>query len=78
MNLVETEKIINSLIDTFIDSGILSLDLRKKGLEKKIKPDNTSVTNGDIEVNKLITKKISNLTPNIKIISEETSYNKEK
>ena len=77
MNLVETEKIINSLIDTFIDSGILSLDLRKKGLEKKIKPDNTSVTTGDIEVNKLITKKISNLTPNIKIISEETSYNKE-
>ena len=77
MNLTETEKIINSLIDTFVDSGKLSLDLRKKGLEKKIKSDNTSVTNGDIEVNKLITKKISNLTPNIKIVSEETSSNKE-
>ena len=35
MNLAETEKIINSLIDTFITSGNLSLDLRKKGLEKK-------------------------------------------
>ena len=77
MNLTETEKIINSLIDTFVDSGKLSLDLRKKGLEKKIKSDNTSVTNGDIEVNKLITEKISNLTPNIKIVSEETSLNKE-
>ena len=77
MNLTETEKIINSLIDTFVDSGNLSLDLRKKGLEKKIKPDNTPVTNADIEVNKLITKKISNLTPNIKIVSEETSSNKE-
>ena len=77
MNLSETEKIINSLIDTFIESGNLSLDLRKKGLEKKIKSDNTSVTNADIEVNKLITKKISNLTPNIKIVSEETSSNKE-
>ena len=77
MNLTETEKIFNSLIDTFVDSGKLSLDLRKKGLEKKIKSDNTSVTNGDIEVNKLITEKISNLTPNIKIISEETSSNKE-
>ena len=77
MNLAETEKIINSLIDTFIESGNLSLDLRKKGLEKKIKSDNTSVTNADIEVNKLITKKISNLTPNIKIVSEENSYNKE-
>jgi len=77
MNLAETEKIINSLIDTFIASGNLSLDLRKKGLEKKIKSDNTSVTNADIEVNNLITKKISNLTPNIKIVSEETSSNKE-
>ena len=77
MNLAETEKIINSLIDTFIASGNLSLDLRKKGLEKKIKSDNTSVTNADIEVNNLITKKISNLTPNIKIVSEETSFNKE-
>ena len=76
MNLTETEKIINSLIDTFVDSGNLSLDLRKKGLEKKIKPDNTPVTNADIEVNKIITKKISNLTPNIKIVSEETSLNK--
>ncbi len=77
MNLTETEKIINSLIDTFIDSGNLSLDLRKKGLKKKIKPDNTSVTNADIEINNLITNKISNLTPNIKIVSEETSSNKE-
>ena len=77
MNSSETEKIINSLIETFIDSGNLSLNLRKKGLEKKIKSDNTSVTNADIEVNKLITKKISNLTPNIKIVSEETSSNKE-
>ena len=77
MNLAETEKIINSLLDTFVDAGNLSLDLRKKGLEKKIKSDNTSVTNGDIEVNKLITEKISNLTPNIIIVSEETSSNKE-
>ena len=70
MNLAETEKIINSLIDTFVVSGNLSLDLREKGLQKKIKSDNTSVTNGDIEVNKLITEKISNLTPNIIIVSE--------
>ena len=77
MNLNETEKIINSLIDTFVDSGKVSLNLRKKGLKKKIKSDNTSVTNADIEVNNLISKKISNLTPNIKIISEETSSNKQ-
>ena len=78
MNLEETEKIINSLIDTFILSGNVSLDLRNKGLKKKIKSDNTPVTNGDIEVNNLLINKISNLTPNIKIVSEENSVNKEK
>ena len=77
MNLEETEKIINSLIDTFILSGNVSLDLRNKGLKKKIKSDNTPVTNGDIQVNDLLTKKITDLTPNIKIISEENLINKE-
>ena len=77
MNSSEAEKIVNSLIDTFILSGNVSLDLRKKGLEKKIKSDNTPVTNSDIEINSLLTNKISALTPNIKIISEETSENKD-
>ena len=77
MNLEEVKKVVNSLIDTFILSGNISLDLRNKGLEKKIKSDNTPVTNGDIQVNNLLTKKITDLTPNIKIISEENIINKE-
>ena len=77
MNLVEIERIVNNLIDTFIFSGNVSLDLRNKGLKKKIKSDNTHVTNGDIQVNDLLTKKITDLTPNIKIISEENLINKE-
>ena len=77
MKLSEAEKIVNSLIETFIFSGNVSLDLRKKGLEQKIKSDNTPVTNSDIEINSLLTNKISALTPNIKIISEETSTNKD-
>ena len=77
MNFEETKKIVVGLLDTFIHSGNVSLDLRKKGLKKKIKSDKTPVTNGDIEVNKIITNKISQLTPNIKIISEEESTNKE-
>ena len=77
MNLKETERIVNSLIDAFILSGNVSLDLRNKGLKKKIKSDNTPVTNGDIQVNDLLTKKITDLTPNIKIISEENLINKE-
>ena len=70
------KKIVEELIDTFLKAGELSLDLREKGLKKEIKSDNTPVSNGDLEVNKIITKKISELTPNIPIISEESSDNK--
>ena len=77
MNLEEAKRIVNSLIDAFILSGNVSLDLRNKGLKKKIKSDNTPVTNGDIQVNNLLTKKIADLTPSIKIISEENLINKE-
>ena len=73
---MDTKKIIENLIDSFLLAGELSLDLRKKGLIKEIKSDNTPVSNGDLEVNKYITEKISALTPNTPIISEETSDNK--
>ena len=77
MNLDESKKITLLLIDTFKKAGEVSLTLRKKGLKTEVKSDNTPVTNGDIEVNDLLTKKIANLTPNIKIISEENLINKE-
>jgi 3'(2'), 5'-bisphosphate nucleotidase len=69
--------IVENLIDTFLEAGKLSLMLREKGLKKKIKSDNTPVSNGDLEINKFITKKISEVTPDIPIISEETSDNKD-
>ena len=69
--------IVENLIDTFLSAGELSLFLRDKGLTKEIKSDNTPVSNGDLEVNKFITNKISNITPNIPIISEETTDNKD-
>ena len=71
------KNITESLIDTFINAGLRSLSLREKGLTKKIKSDNTPVSNGDLEVNKLISNKISKVTPDIPIISEETSDNKD-
>ena len=74
---MDIKKIIEDLIDTFLEAGELSLNLRKKGLINKIKSDNTPVSNGDLEVNKFITKKISEVTPDIPIISEETSDNKD-
>ena len=76
MNEVKIKEIVENLIDTFLYAGKISLDLRKKGLIKKMKSDNTPVSNGDLEVNKIITKKIISLTPEIPIISEETSDNK--
>ena len=70
--------IVEKLIDPFLKAGDLSMSLREKGLKKEIKSDNTPVSNGDLEVNKFITKKISEITPDIPIISEETSDNKDK
>tara|TARA_B100001109_G_scaffold251559_1_gene246231 strand:+ start:712 stop:1476 length:765 start_codon:yes stop_codon:yes gene_type:complete len=69
--------IVENLIESFLSAGDLALKLRKEGLIKKIKSDNTPVSNGDLEVNKLITKKISEITPDIPIISEEASENKD-
>ena len=69
--------IVEKLIDPFLKAGDLSIYLREKGLKKEIKSDNTPVSNGDIEVNKFITKKISEITPDIPIVSEETSDNKD-
>tara|TARA_Y100000741_G_scaffold44657_1_gene30906 strand:+ start:86 stop:850 length:765 start_codon:yes stop_codon:yes gene_type:complete len=74
---VNLKKIVEDLIECFLIAGDLSLQLRKKGLTKTIKSDNTPVSNGDLEVNNLIIKKISKITPNIPIISEETSDNKD-
>ena len=76
MNIQESKKITLSLIDTFHKASQVALDLRKIGLKEEIKSDNTPVTNGDIEVNKILTKKISEITPNIAIVSEENAAHK--
>ena len=70
------KEIAENLISSFHEAGNISLELRKKGLKKEIKKDNTPVTNGDIEVNNLITSKIKKITPDIPIVSEESSTNK--
>jgi len=77
MNIEETKKITLSLIGTFNEAGHIALSLRKAGLKKKIKSDNTPVSNGDIEVNNILIKKISEITPNIAIVSEENSAHKD-
>ena len=76
MTEINIEKVTRELIDTFLNAGKISINLREAGLTKKIKPDNTPVSNGDLEVNKIVSEKIRKLTPSIPIISEETSDNK--
>ena len=73
---INIRKVVENLIDTFLDAGKTSINLRKDGLTKEIKADNTPVSNGDLEVNKIITLKLKELTPKIPIVSEETSENK--
>ena len=72
MNKNELKNIAENLINTFNVAGKESIKLYDKGLKIEIKKDNSPVSNGDLRVNELITKKILELTPNIPIVSEET------
>ena len=62
MNDSELKDIAENLIETTELAGNKSMELYKKGLKKIIKPDNSPVTNGDLEVNKILTEKIKELT----------------
>ena len=72
MSEIKIKEIIENLVETFLYAGEVSLELRRKGLKKEIKSDNTPVSNGDLEVNKIISRKLKELTPLVPIISEET------
>ena len=72
MNKIELKKLTEALIETVNYAGQESIRLYDEGLKIDIKEDDSPVSNGDLRVNDLLTKKISELTPNIKIVSEET------
>ena len=72
MNNNELKKIALDLIRTTELAGHKSVELQKKGLKIITKPDNTPVSNGDLEVNKILTSKIKEITPSIPVVSEET------
>ena len=78
MNSKEIKKISDELLNTFLVAGERAIKLRELGLKKEIKSDNTPVTNGDIEVNNILTEKVKNITPAIPIVSEESVNNKSK
>jgi len=72
VNKEELKRLAEGLVETFHFAGEESVRLFKEGLKINIKEDRSPVSNGDLRVNDLISKKISELTPNIQIISEET------
>jgi len=80
MNINELKNLAESLLETFHNAGQKAIELRNNGLKTIFKSDNSPVTNGDLEVDKLLKEKIIQSTPNIPLISEETVdlNNKEK
>ena len=72
MNKSELKLLAEGLITTFNNAAEESINIYKSGLKIEIKKDGSPVSNGDLRVNELITNKISQLTPNIPIVSEET------
>ena len=72
MNINELKSLTESLLETFLNAGQKAIELRNKGLKTTFKSDNSPVTNGDLEVDKLLRERIIQTTPNIPLISEET------
>ena len=72
MNISELKNLTEELVVSFYIAGEKSLELRNKGLKTSFKQDSSPVTNGDLEVDRLLKEKINKITPNIPLISEET------
>ena len=72
MNTNELKKLTENILETFLKAGKRAIKLRQEGLKTSFKSDNSPVTNGDLEVDKLLREKINKVTPGIPLISEET------
>ena len=72
MNSSNLKNITEKLLNTFLEAGKIAKSISQRGVKITIKSDKTPVTDGDLAVDQLLRNKISNLTPDIPIISEET------
>jgi len=72
LNKLNFKNITEELLQTFLEAGNIAKNRSAKGLKIVIKADKSPVTNGDLEVDRILRKKISNLTPDLPIVSEET------
>ena len=72
MNNLNLKNIVEQLIVTFLEAGKIAKEISQRGVKITFKADKSPVTDGDLAVDKLLGDKITNLTPNIPIVSEET------
>ena len=73
MNNLNLKDTAEKLIDTFLEAGKIAKEISQRGVKITIKADKSPVTDGDIAVDKILKTKIKNLTPEINIVSEETT-----
>ncbi|GAB6263418.1 3'(2'),5'-bisphosphate nucleotidase CysQ [Photobacterium sp. 53610] len=69
---MELSSLIPSVIEIARASGQVILDIYQRGqFEKQVKHDNTPVTSADLAAHKLVLERLSELTPDIPVLSEE-------
>ena len=69
MKKINPENLIKKLIPIIYKAGAISIKYSKK-LKVFIKDDKTPVTNGDLEVDKILQSFLKKISPNIEIVSE--------
>lgn len=69
---MELSALLQPVIDIARESGRLILDIYQHGdFKLQIKSDDTPVTTADLVAHKFLTERLSKLTPNIPVLSEE-------
>ncbi|WP_096619141.1 3'(2'),5'-bisphosphate nucleotidase CysQ [Candidatus Enterovibrio altilux] len=69
---MKLSELLKSVIEIAHESGQVILNIYQQGhFTKTVKSDNTPVTSADIAAHKLMIKRLSILTPNIPVLSEE-------
>ncbi|PSW03368.1 3'(2'),5'-bisphosphate nucleotidase CysQ [Photobacterium lipolyticum] len=69
---MELSNLLPSVIDIARESGQVILNIYQCGqFEKEIKQDNTPVTSADLAAHKLVMERLTELTPDIPVLSEE-------
>jgi len=72
LNNLNLKNIVETLLGSFLEAGKIAKEISHRGVKITIKADKSPVTDGDLEVDRILSKKIASLTPSIPIISEET------